>query len=146
MKLTSPAFANNGRIPEKYTCEGLDINPPLEILGVPNKAKSLVLIMDDPNAPVGTWDHWFVFNINPETTKIQENSIPQGASQGINSWKNQKYGGPCPPLGVHRYKFKLYVLDVTLTFSKAPNKSAIESAMQDHILEQTTLTGLYSRK
>ncbi len=145
MKLTSSAFQNNGRIPEKYTCDGDDINPSLEISGAPSNAKSLVLIMDDPDAPVGTWDHWILFNINPATKTISEDSVPQGAIQGLNSWNRNNYGGPCPPSGTHRYVFKLYALDTTLSLTSNAKKSNIENAMKDHILAQTTLVGVYSR-
>src|SRR3989338_8553032 len=98
MKITSPVFQNNGNIPSKYTCQGEDINPELNIEGIPENAKSLVLIMDDPDAPVGVWDHWVLFNISM-ITKINEDSVPQGAVQGKNSWEKNGYGGPCPPSG-----------------------------------------------
>lgn len=145
MKLSSPTFQNNQRIPEKYTCEGEDINPSLEVSEIPRNAKSLVLIVDDPDAPVGTWDHWILFNIPTNTTKIEEDSIPKGATQGKNSWNKNNYGGPCPPSGTHRYFFKLYALDKILNLDKNAKKSEIEKAMQNYILAKAELVGLYSK-
>ena len=122
-KLTiSSVFSNNETIPKKYTCDGDDINPELAIKGVPEEAKSLVLIMDDPDAPVGTWDHWIVFNI-PVTAKIEENSIP--GTEGVNSFRRQSYGGPCPPSGTHRYFFKFYALDTELDLGSNAKKSDV---------------------
>ena len=143
LKITSPAFEHNGSIPEKYTCDGSDISPPLEISGVPAEAKSLVLINDDPDAPVGTWDHWIVFNIPPTTTEITENSVP--GTQGKNSFRKLDYGGPCPPSGEHRYFFKLYALDTELDIGEESSKPSVESAMEGHILAQGELVGKYSR-
>jgi Raf kinase inhibitor-like YbhB/YbcL family protein len=145
LKLTSPAFPDNGDIPAKFTCQGDDVNPQLGIEGVPAGAKSIVLIMDDPDAPMGTWDHWIVFNIAPDTASIAENSVPSGAVQGRNGWGNSEYGGPCPPSGTHRYVFKLYALDTTLQLDQNADKGAVESAMQGHVLAQTKLTGLYGK-
>jgi hypothetical protein len=146
-KLKSPAFENNEKIPRKYTCQGDDINPPLKIEGTPPEgAKSLVLIVDDPDAPMGTWDHWLVWNIPPIVSSIEENSVPEGAVQGKNSWGNNKYGGPCPPSGTHRYFFKLYALDTTLDISENSQKKDLEEAMEDHILAQTKLVGLYAKE
>ncbi len=144
LKLTSPAFGDNGMIPAKYTCDGDDINPELLVEGIPKEAKSLVLIMDDPDAPVGTWDHWIVFNI-PLVSKIEENSVPSGAVQGTNSFRKLDYGGPCPPSGTHRYMFKLYALDATLDLAEGANKADVENAMEGRILAQTKLIGLYKR-
>lgn len=145
IKLTSPAFSDNGNIPGKFTCQGEDVNPQLDIEGVPAEAKSIVLIMDDPDAPMGTWDHWVVFNIAPDTTTIAENSIPSEATQGKNSWGNSEWGGPCPPSGTHRYVFKLYALDTTLSLDHSAAKGDVEGAMQGHVLAQATLTGLYQK-
>jgi len=145
MKLFSSAFENNQSIPSKYTCDGQDINPPLEISGVPENAQSLVLIIDDPDAPMGTWDHWLVWNINHSLTSIGENSVPKGAVQGKNSFGKQAYGGPCPPSGVHHYHFKLYALDTKFELDSSSEKRALEFAIQDHILDQTELIGLYQR-
>lgn len=146
MKLTSPQFQHNTNIPAKYTCDGEDINPPLKISEVPEEAKSLVLIVDDPDAPMGTWVHWIVFNIPPTTLEIAENSVPDNATEGITSFKNIGYGGPCPPSGTHRYFFKLYALDTTLDLTPAADKKKLEHAMQGHILAQAELIGLYQRQ
>jgi|TARA_Y100000310_G_scaffold345227_1_gene462921 hypothetical protein len=144
LKLTSPAFEDNGNIPSKYTCQGDGINPPLNIEGIPENAESLILMMDDPDAPAGTWGHWIVFNI-PKVSNIDENSVPDGAVQGKNSWGNNNYGGPCPPSGTHRYMFKLYALDTKLELDESSDKKGVESAMQGHILAETRLVGLYSK-
>lgn len=154
MKLTSSTFSHNQSIPSKYTCDGENVNPPLAIFDVPTNAKSLVLIMDDPDAPAGTWVHWTVWNIDPETKELAENSVPQGTIQGETSFGKSGYGGPCPPAstqrgepsGTHRYFFKLYALDTTLSLTTSSTKQDLEKAMTGHILEQTELIGLYSRK
>ena len=120
LKLTSPAFANNQMIPQKYSCKGEDINPPLKIEGVPKNTKSLLLIVDDPDAPVGNWNHWIVWNIPPETSVIGENSVPQNAVLGMNDFRKLDYGGPCPPSGTHRYFFKICKSSLKkFTFSKS---------------------------
>lgn len=146
MKITSSAFANNQMIPSKYTCDGGNVNPSLEISDVPKSAKSLALIMDDPDAPAGIWVHWTLWNIDPKTSEIAEHSVPPGAAQGVTSFGKPGYGGPCPPSGTHRYFFKLYALDLRLDLSEAASKAELEGAMREHILEQSELTGLYSRK
>jgi Raf kinase inhibitor-like YbhB/YbcL family protein len=146
LKISSTAFSHNGAIPPKYTCDGADVNPPLAIENIPAEAKSLVLIVDDPDAPMGTWVHWVVWNIDSSVKEIKENSVPLGASQGMTDFRKQKYGGPCPPSGTHRYFFKLYALDTTLTIGPNSIKAVVESAMKDRILAQTELIGLYSRK
>ena len=143
IKITSLAFSQNGIIPQKYTCKGENINPPLKIEGVPESIKSLVLIVDEPDAPKETFTHWIVLNIDPKTTEINENSVP--GTEGINDFKKGSYGGPCPPSGTHRYFFKLYALDTTLEFKKAPSKSELEFAMQGHIIDQAQLIGLFSK-
>ena len=145
MKLTSPAFEHNQEVPSEYTCDGSDTSPELNIEYVPEGTKSLALIMDDPDAPAGTWVHWVVWNIAPTTTRIEENSIPAGAAQGINDFGRKNYGGPCPPSGTHRYKFNIYALDTTLNLPPDSEKQDVEKVMQGHILAQATLTGLYSR-
>ena len=145
MKLTSPAFGHNGKIPSEYTCDGSDTSPELDIKDVPKNAKSLVLINDDPDAPVGVWDHWIVFNIPPETKKIEKGDEPEGLG-GKNSWGRIGYGGPCPPSGVHRYFFKLYALDAMLSLEEGATKKQIEAAMQGHIIAKTELIGTYKRK
>jgi len=143
MKISSPAFENNALIPIKFTCQGQDINPELLIEGVPSGAKSLALIMDDPDAPMGTWVHWVVYNIKP-VSRIEENSIP--GKQCINNFGRESYGGPCPPSGTHRYFFKIYSLDTELNLPKNATKGALEQAMRGHILDQTELVGLYKKK
>ena len=138
----SPAFENNQMIPEKYSGDGEDINPPLKIEGIPEGTKSLVLVVDDPDAPQRTWDHWVVWNI-PPVTGIDENSIP--GIQGMNSWGKNKYGGPQPPLGTHRYFFKVYALDTMLNLDPDAKKRDVEKAMNRHILAKGELIGLYKR-
>lgn len=145
LSLTSPVFKHKESIPELYTCDGENINPPLKIYGVPEEASSLVLIVDDPDAPIGNWDHWVIFNIPKETSNIAEDSSPKGI-RGENSWEKLGYGGPCPPDGEHRYIFKLYALDIFLDLQEGSNKQEVEGAMSGHILEQAQLVGLYSRK
>jgi len=146
MKISSNAFENNQEIPGKYTCDGKNINPPLTISDIPATAKSLVLIVDDPDAPVGTWVHWVVFNIPPTTKEITENAVPKNSSQGITSFGKPGYGGPCPPSGTHRYMFKLYALNGILNLDQHADKKAVEAAMQPYIIDQSQLTGLYSKK
>ena len=145
MKITSPAFADKQMIPQKYTCDGENINPPLQITEVPSNTQSLVLIVDDPDAPSGDWVHWLVWNINPETKLITENESPQGAIQGTNDFGKQNYGGPCPPSGIHHYQFKIYGLDTTLNLSSSSRKKDLETAMANHILDKDMLIGLYQR-
>ena len=142
MDVTSPAFAHNRMIPQKYTCQGKDINPPLTISDIPEGTISLALIIDDPDAPIRTWDHWIIWNIKPTST-IQENSTP--GIQGKNSWGRQDYGGPCPPSGIHRYFFKLYAINSTIDLPAGSTKADLEAAMQGHILEQAELIGLYQK-
>ncbi len=144
LTLTSPVFVHNKNIPYKYTYTGEDINPPLEIDNIPDNTSSLVLIIDDPDAPVGTWDHWILYNILP-TDRIEEDSVPSGATQGENSWGNKEYGGPCPPSGTHRYVFTLYALDTMLVIGSCADKNKIISAMDGHIIEKAELIGLYSK-
>ncbi len=145
LQLSSPAFAHEGAIPARYTCDGQDINPPLAFGNVPAGTKSLALIADDPDAPVGMWVHWVMWNIPPETREIRENSVPAGGVQGLNDWKKNLYGGPCPPSGTHRYFFKLYALDTKLTLAPATTKTALERAMTGHILARGELMGTYRR-
>lgn len=142
-------FKNNAVIPAKYTCDGDNINPLIEMLNVPPEAKCLVFIIDDPDATVGgVWDHWVLFNIDPKTHYIPEDSLPSGAVKGKNSFGKLNYGGPCPPRGnaAHHYRFKLYVLDSILNLQEGATKADVEREMGNHILSQTTLTGLYERK
>lgn len=143
MKLTSPAFKNNTMIPKKFTCQGEDISPAFIIEDIPLQAKTLALIVDDPDAPMGTWVHWVVFNI-PITPKIDEGAIP--GKQGKNDFGRRNYGGPCPPSGTHRYFFKLYALDIELNLQEGISKKELEKAMQGHILEEAELIGLYRKQ
>lgn len=144
MAISSPAFGQNQMIPRKYTCEGADISPPLEIKHIPAGTVTLALIMDDPDAPNGTWDHWIVWNISP-AAEIVENSVPVGAVEGRNSWGKNRYGGPCPPSGTHRYFFKLYALDTKLGLKPQADKCDVEQAIDGHVLSETSLVGLYKK-
>ncbi len=149
MKITSPVFEENGLIPAQYTCDGPDINPPLNIEDVPAGSKSLILIMDDPDVPKevkedGVWDHWVVFNIPPDTTQIIEGQEPQGI-HGKGTSGNLQYHGPCPPDGEHRYVFKLYALDTELNLSEGVIKQEVETAIKGYVIEETKLVGLYKR-
>lgn len=145
MKITSSAFKHNEKIPVKYTCDGENVNPPLEISDVPSNASTLALIMDDPDAPSGTWAHWLVWNIPPSASSIMENSVPESAMQGKTSFGNNRYGGPCPPSGAHRYFFKLYALDTKLRLPSYSEAKDLEQALQGHILRQAELVGVYGR-
>ncbi len=128
MQLTSPAFQPNQSILSKYTCDGENINPPLQISEVPEEAKSLALVVDDPDAPMGTFDHWVMWNISPETTTIEEAKVPEGAVQGKNNFGNNSYGGPCPPSGTHHYHFKVYALDTQLELDPSSEKADLEKS------------------
>jgi hypothetical protein len=154
MTLTSTAFAHNGPIPAKYTCEGDDISPPLRWEGVPAGTRSVALIVDDPDAPDPkapklTWVHWVLFNLPADTTGLGEGipagKLPAGTGEGLNDWKRTGYGGPCPPIGRHRYFHKLYALDTTLTGLNKPTKAHLEAAMRDHILARAELIGTYQK-
>ncbi len=142
MKITSPEFEHNGFIPKKFTCQGEDINPALEIKGIPENAKSLALIVDDPDAPMGTWVHWVVYNI-PLTSKIDESSVP--GKQAMNDFRRKDYGGPCPPSGTHRYFFKIYALDTEISLKQGAGKKELEKAMDGHTLAKAELIGLYKK-
>jgi Raf kinase inhibitor-like YbhB/YbcL family protein len=153
MTLNSPVFKQNGHIPSRYNCEGEDVSPPLAWEGVPDGAKSLVLIIDDPdapdpNAPKTVWVHWVVYNIPPDSESLSENAgktrLPPGALLGLNDFKKMGYGGPCPPIGRHRYFHKLYALDIRLDLRGA-TKSQIERAMQGHVLASAELIGTYQK-
>lgn len=145
MKITS-VFENNSQIPSKYTCDGQDLAPELTISDVPEGTKELVLIVDDPDAPVGIFVHWVLYNIPTNTAKIEEKNLPQGAKQGFSDFRRNGWGGPCPPNGQHRYFFKLYAIDKTLDMPEGVNKAKIENAIKEHIIEQAQLIGLYKRK
>ena len=139
----SAAFGNNERIPVKYTCDGADVNPPVTIDGVPEEAKTLVLIVDDPDA-MGTFTHWVVWNIPATTRRIEENTTP--GKEGISSYGKHSYGGPCPPSGTHRYFFKVYALDTELDLKLSSTKRDVAKAMEGHVLAEGELLGLYSRQ
>jgi len=145
LKITSPVFENNGILPPRYTCDGKNINPPLMIKNVPRGAKSLALILDDQDAPRGSFVHWIVWNIDPEIKDIKEDSVPEGAVEGPNDFKKRNYGGPCPPARAHRYAFKLYVLDIRLNLETRSTKAVLEKAMKGHILAQAQLLMSYKR-
>jgi Raf kinase inhibitor-like YbhB/YbcL family protein len=154
MKLTSSAFDHQGEIPKQFTCDGNDIAPALSWSGVPEDAKSLALIVDDPDAPDPaapkmTWVHWVLYNIPPSSSGLAENisssELPQETLQGKNDWRQTGYRGPCPPIGRHRYFFKLYALDVVLPDLHTPAKAQLEQAMQGHVIAQAELTGTYQR-
>ncbi|MEK7159886.1 MAG: YbhB/YbcL family Raf kinase inhibitor-like protein [Patescibacteria group bacterium] len=143
MTIISPVFSNGNSIPAKYTCEGVNINPPLNISTVSIFAKSLALIVEDPDSPSKDFTHWILFNIKPEITSIDENSIPNESIEGMNDFEEPHYAGPCPSKGEHRYVFKLYSLDTFLNLEKGATKQQVLDAMKGHILEQTKLTGKY---
>ncbi len=148
MEIKSPSFGMNGFIPEEFSCKGNDANPPLVIENVPGEAKSLALIMDDPDAPAGTWVHWVMWDIPAGRTgkiNIETGSVPHGAIQGVNSWGKRSYGGPCPPSGTHRYYFKLYALDTQLPLDPGSGKQELENAMKGHMLAHSELIGLFKK-
>lgn len=147
MRISSPSFQHSKRIPSQYTCDGANAIPPLQFSEVPKGTKSLALIVDDPDAPIeGSFTHWTVWNISPETTEIEEGVAPPEGVQVKNDFGNLGYGGPCPPSGEHRYMFKLYALDKELDLEEEAGKSEVEEAMEGSILESSTLMGLYSRE
>ena len=150
LSITSPAFTHDGDIPTEHTCDGPDVAPPLEIRGVPASAKSLALIVDDPDAPDPkapkmTYVHWVAYDIAPTTTRIDRGALPKGARDGVNDWKKTGYGGPCPPIGRHRYFFKLYALDASLGDLRTPTKPKLLEAMKGHVIAQAELMGTYER-
>ena len=150
MVLTSTAFEEGEMIPKKYTCDGSNISPPIRWDSVPPQAKSLALIADDPDAPMGTWVHWVIFNIPPSLSGLPESippkdSLPNGSLQGKNDFRNSGYGGPCPPGGTHRYFFKLYALDIMLQLKPGCTRADLLKAMQGHIVAEGQLMGRYSR-
>jgi Raf kinase inhibitor-like YbhB/YbcL family protein len=155
LKLTSSAFSTGGKIPVEYTCEGADRSPPLSWSGIPAGTKSLALIVDDPDAPDSaapsmTWVHWVLYNIPPAAVGLSEGvvpaALPAGTRDGMNDWKRTGYGGPCPPIGCHRYFHKLYALDTLLPDLGRPTKVLLEKAMQGHVLAQVELIGTYQKK
>lgn len=142
LQITSAAFEQGAAIPVKYSCDGQDISPPLAWSGTPEEAQSLVLITDDPDAPVGTWVHWVMFDIPVDTNSLPE-GVQDAGTDGNNSWGRTGYGGPCPPSGAHRYFYKLYALDTMLNLEPGATKEDVEKAMQGHILSQGELMGKY---
>jgi Raf kinase inhibitor-like YbhB/YbcL family protein len=155
LALTSPVFAHKGEIPARFTCDGEDISPALEWSGLPEGTKSVTLIVDDPDAPDPAaprmiWVHWVLYNIPPGTAGLAEGvkmqDLPTGTKEGLNDWKRTGYGGPCPPIGRHRYFHKLYALDVVLPDLGNPTKTDLEKAMEGHILGQAELIGTYQRR
>ena len=145
LKITSVAFKHNGDIPAKYTCQGDNISPPLKVENIPANAATLALITDDPDAPRGVWVHWVMWNI-PLINLIDEDSVPEGAVQGVTDFGNNNYGGPCPPSGKHRYFFKIYALDTSLDIGEDSGKEELVKAMQEHIVAKGELIGLYEKK
>jgi len=146
MKIISYAFKNNDAIPDKYTCHGDDISPALEINDVPQGAKSLALIVSDPDASSGGFIHWLLWNIKPETTVIEEGNAPEGSVQGENSGKKNVYIGPCPPSGMHHYHFKIYALDDILNLTPDSKKDDLEKAMEYHVIDSAEIVGTYKKK
>jgi Raf kinase inhibitor-like YbhB/YbcL family protein len=153
VQISSSSFSHQGSIPSKYTCEGPDTSPPLAWSGVPPSAKSLALIVDDPDAPDPkapqmTWVHWVLYDVPLQTSGLGEGAsraLPQGTKEGVNDWKRTGYGGPCPPIGRHRYFFKLYALDTVLPDLKKPSKADLLKAMEGHIVGQAELVGTYQK-
>lgn len=153
MTITSPAFAGNGEIPAVHTCEGRDLSPALSWTAPPAGTQSLALIVDDPDAPdpaapKTTWVHWVLYNLPPMAASLPEGAsgLPPGTLQGVNDWRRTGYGGPCPPVGRHRYFFKLYALDTLLPDLRQPTKAALEKAMQGHVLAHAELVGTYRKR
>jgi Raf kinase inhibitor-like YbhB/YbcL family protein len=154
MLIDSSAFSENGDIPKRFTCDGENISPPLEWSGLPEGTQSLALIVDDPDAPDPaapkmTWVHWVLYNIPPDASGlaagVASSDLPTGTKEGLNDWKQTGYGGPCPPIGRHRYFHKLYALDVLLPDLETPTKQALEKAMEGHVISQAQLVGTYKR-
>ncbi len=155
MKLESPAFADHGEIPARFTCDGADVSPPLSWSGLPEGTRSLVLVVDDPDAPDPkapkmTWVHWVLYNLPADAgglpEGVKEEQLPPGTQQGLNDWKRTGYGGPCPPVGQHRYFHKLYALDTVLEDLGKPTKARLEQAMTGHVLARAEWVGVYHRR
>jgi Raf kinase inhibitor-like YbhB/YbcL family protein len=144
MKITSSAFQEGANIPSKFTCDGSDASPPLQIADIPSEAKSLALIVDDPDAPSGLFTHWIVWNIPPQTSAVGEGNTPKGV-QGTNDFSKSGYGGPCPPSGTHRYCFKIFALDRELDLPFGAKRGQVDAAMKGHVVAQGELMGRYSR-
>jgi len=151
IKITSSAFEEGGLIPAKYTCDGADVSPPLQWDAVPEGTRSIALICDDPDAPMGTWVHWVLFNLPSDAKELAENipteeTLPNGAKQGVNDFGRIGYGGPCPPGGTHRYFFKIYALDTEVDLQAGADKRRLLKTMEGHILGQDQLIGKYKRQ
>lgn len=151
IKITSPAFEDGGLIPARYTCDGEDISPPLRWDAVPEGTRSIALICDDPDAPMGTWVHWVLFNLPADTRELAEKfpadeTLHDGTRQGITDFGSTGYGGPCPPSGTHRYFFKIYALDTKIDLVAVADKARLLEAMEGHILGQGQLVGKYERQ
>ena len=143
MRITSPVFDEGQMIPSVYTCDGENFSPPLEIKDVPQEARSLVLIMDDPDAPNGTFTHWLMWNISPDTRRIEENDWPSGAEQGINDGNELGYMGACPPEGIHHYHFKVFALNKRLSLKGEIRRVDLDREINDSVIEKTEIVGLY---
>ena len=146
LKVTSSAFENNKTIPSKYGCDGTNVSPAIRIDDVPSGAKSLALLFDDKDAPRKTYVHWILWNIDPSVKEIKENSVPEGAVQGLNDFKKNTYGGPCPPTRPHKYALIVYALDVRLNLDPQSGKAELEKAMEGHLITQGQLMGVYKRE
>lgn len=144
MKITSDSFTQDARIPAKHTCDGEDVSPPLSFREVPPTASSLALVVDDPDAPAGVWDHWVVWNVPPASGGLAEGATPEGVV-GRNSWNRSAWGGPCPPRGEHRYVFRLFALDTKLDLPPSAGRAELERTMKGHVLAKAELTGRYAR-
>lgn len=145
MKITSPAFENYEHIPKEHTCDGYSLSPPLEIEDVPEEAKSLILIMDDPDAVGGTFTHWIVWNISADTEEFRKNHVPEGVVVGVNSEGKNKYTGPCPPSSTHAYIFNLYAIDAWLPNDPSLSKREIKRLIKGHVIDKAVLKGYYER-
>ncbi len=153
LEIRSPAFEHGGEIPARYTCQGEDVSPPLEFSGVPGGTRSLALIVDDPDAPDPAapkmiWVHWVLYNLPPDCSGLPEavSELPPGTGEGLNDWQRTGYGGPCPPIGRHRYFFKLYALDTELPGLGTPTKGELLEAMRGHVIDEAELMGTYQKR
>lgn len=145
MRIISQAFNDEAKIPEKYSCDGQNISPPLEFLEIPEGTESLTLIVEDYDAPANPWVHWLVFNIPPSSVKTEEGHIPDGGKEGLCNGNTFGYEGPCPPEGIHRYEFKLYALGTVLTLSNTSDRKAVLKAMEGHVISYAQITGMYGK-
>lgn len=146
LSISSPDFTENGNLPQKYTCDGLDVNPPLIFENVPHDTRSLTLIVEDPDSPGKTWLHWVVFNIDPTTNFVNANSVPSRGVQSLTDFGKSKYGGPCPQNGIHKYKFKLFALDTVLDLTEDVTLEEIMNSMNEHIIDKAEISALYTRE